>query len=85
MAASSPALLASLVAQVKGIMFYDYAVCGACRGERVYVIRRPENRYDCNCLDVRLSRGRSLLGHLEAPVAARLSPVMRDARAVVSG
>ena len=60
------------------MMFYDFGVSGACRGESVVVAQRPDNAYDANCLDVRLVRGQYLLGHLEAPMAARLSPMMRD-------
>ena len=78
-------LLAALVAQTKGIKFYDLQTCGACRGECVFLVRRPDSVYDVNCLDVRLARGRFLLGHLEAPVAARLSPLMRDVPVEVSG
>ena len=75
--------LGSLIAQVKGVKFYDLQASGACLGDRVLLIRRPDNPYDVNCLDVRLGRGRGrgrpLLGHLEAPIAAFLSPDARDA------
>ena len=47
-------VLASLVAQVRGVMFYDYDVSGACWGTAVYLVRRPDDRYDVNCLDVRI-------------------------------
>ena len=40
--------------------------------------RQPNNQFDVNYLDVRLVCGRLLLGHVEAPVAARLSPLMRN-------
>ena len=53
--------------------------------ECVHVVRRPDNPYDINCIDVRLVRVCNLLGHIEAPMAARLSPVMRDVAVVVSG
>ena len=79
-------VLASLVAQVRGVMFYDYGVSGACWGDNIYLVRRPDDRYDVNCLDVRLMRGRPyLLGHLAAPVASLLSPLMRDLSLEVSG
>lgn len=83
--ACAESVLASVVARVKGVMFYDYATSGACHGDRVYILRRPDNQYDSNCLDVRLAHGSYLLGHLEAPMAARLSPVIRDVSVVVSG
>ena len=84
MASVNRVVLASLVAQVRGIMFYDLSVSAVAMGEQVYLVRRPDNRY-INCLDVRL-RGRPyLLGHLVAPVAALLSPLMRDVSLEVSG
>ena len=77
--------LGSFVAQVRGIRFYDFGVSGACQGESVVVGRRPDNVHDINCLDVTLVRGGYLLGHLEALMAARLSPMMRDLNVAVSG
>ena len=78
--------LASLVAQVRGVMFYDFGVSGACWGDTIYLVQRPDDRYDVNCLDVKLMRDRPyLLGHLAAPVAALLSPLMRDLSLEVSG
>ena len=76
-------MLASLVS---GVMFYDLAVSGACYRDHVYLVRRAHDRYDANCLDVRVVRGRPyLVGHLAAPVAALLSPLMRDVSVDVSG
>ena len=78
-------VLASLVAQV---MFYDYDVSGACWGTAVYLVQWPDNRYDVNCLDIRVICGRPyILGHLAAPVAAYmyLSPLMRDLSVEISG
>ena len=51
----------------------------------VVVGRRPDNVHDVNCLDVTLVRGGYLLGHLEASMAARLSPMTRDLNVAVSG
>ena len=53
--------------------------------ESVVVGRRPDNVHDVNYLDLTLVRGGYLLGHLEASMAARLSPIMRDLHEVVSG
>ena len=78
-------VLAVFVAQTKGIKFYDLRRSGAVRGEGVFLVWRPDNTYDINCLDVRLVRGRTMIGHLEAPVAAQLSPLMRDLPVDVSG
>ena len=79
-------LLASFVAQLKGTKFYDLRVSGACQGDRVFLVRRPENPFDVNCLDVRLVRcPRYLLGHLEAPIATLLSPLMHGLFLEVSG
>ena len=72
---SDRVVLASLVAQVSGVMFYDLAVSGACYRDYVYLVRRPHDRYDANCLDVRVVRGRPyLVGHLAVLVLALLSP-----------
>ena len=84
-AESGRVVLASVVARIKGVMFYNYATSGACHGDRVCILRRPDNQYNSNCFDIRLSRGSYLLGHLEAPMAARLSPVIRDVSVVVLG
>ena len=83
LAASVP--LVSFVAEVKGVKFYDCRGLRACRGERVVLRRQPYNTYDVYCVEVRLQRGRRLLGHLEAAVAARLSPLMRDVPVKVAG
>ena len=68
-------LLAALVAQTKGIKFYDLQTSEACRGDRVSLVRQPDSVYDINCLDVRLARGRFLFGHIEGPIAACLFPL----------
>ena len=78
-------LLAALVAQIKGIKFYDRPMSGACRGECISLVWRLDSVYDVNCLDVRLVHGRFLLGHIEAPDAARLFLLMRDVPVEVSG
>ena len=83
MASFDGVVVGSFVAQVRSIRFYDFRVSGACRGESVIVCRRPDNVP--NCLDVMLVRGGYLLGHLEASMAARLSPMMRFLHVVVSG
>ena len=75
--------LASLVAQVRRVMFYDLQTSGACYGNQGHLVRRPQ---DVNCTDVSLVCGRPfLLGNLEAPVAALVSPLMRDFAVEVSG
>ena len=55
------------------------------KGERVTLLRQPGNVFDTNCVDVRLVHGRLLLRHLEAPLAARLSPLMLDLDVEVTG
>ena len=66
-------VLVVLVAQVKGVRFYDLRNSGLGKGERFILMRQPGNAFDC--VDVRIVRGRLLLGHLEAPLA---SPLMLD-------
>ena len=84
MASLHSVILASFVAQVKSVMFYDLSVSGAGRGDSVYLVRAPYNPYDCNCLDVRCACGRPYtLGHLTALIAALLSLLMRDVSVAV--
>ena len=52
MAECQPTVLASLVAQVRGVMFYGLQMYVAREGEHVVLVRRPNNPYDNNCLDV---------------------------------
>ena len=77
-------VLASFVAQVRGVKFYGFERAGARRGQRVVLQRQPHNAYD-NCVEVRLLPGRQLLGHLEAALATLLSPLMRDVSVDVAG
>ena len=59
-------------------MFHGLQVHGARLAERVVLVRRPDNPYDSNCLDVRVVRSSLslLLGHLAAEVAAHLSSLL---------
>ena len=65
MASFDGVMLGSFVAQVRGIIFDDFGVLVASRGESIVVDRRSNNAYDANELDVRLARWRYLLGHLQ--------------------
>jgi len=47
-------VLASFAAQVRGIVFYGLQVHGARLAERVVLIRRPDNPYNNNYLDVQV-------------------------------
>ena len=46
MASFDGVVLGTFVAQVRGIIFSDFGVSGACRGENLVVGRRPDNVYD---------------------------------------
>ena len=68
-------VLVSFVPQVRNVMFYDFGLPGACRGESFVIARRPDNA--CNNvlhLDVTLVRGPYCLGHSEASMATCLYP-----------
>ena len=78
-------VLAVFVAQTKGIKFDDLHTSGAVRGKQVFLVRRPNSPYNVKCLDVQLTCGGFMIGHLEAPVAAYLSTLMRDTLVDVSG
>ena len=69
-------LLASFVAEVKGMMFYYLRRSRASRGEHMMLRRQPSNAFDAKCVEVRILRCEHLVGHLEAAVAARVSPLM---------
>ena len=71
MAECESVVLASFVTQVRGVMFYSLQVHGARLAEQVVLVRRPDNPYDNNCLDVRVVRNSLsfLLGHLAVEVA----------------
>ena len=71
-------VLVSFVAQVRNIMFYDFGVPGACRGESFVVARRPDNACNAKYLNVTLVRDPYCLGHAEASMATCLSPIIRD-------
>ena len=58
MAQCESVLLASLVAHVRGIMFYCLQVHEARLAGRIVLVRRPDN----NCLDVRVVRSSSIQG-----------------------
>ena len=55
MAECESVVLASFVAQVRGVMFYGLQVYRARLAERVVLVRRPDNPYDNNYLDVRVA------------------------------
>ena len=71
MAECESVVLVSFVTQVRGVMFYGLQVHGARLAEWVVLVRRPDNPYDNNCLEVRVVRSSLsfLLGHLAAEVA----------------
>ena len=55
MMAECESVLASFVAQVRGVRFYGLQVHGARLAEQVVLVRRPENPYDNNYLDMRIA------------------------------
>lgn len=69
-------VLASFIAQVRGVMFYGLQVHGARLGEWVVLVRRPDNPYDNNCLDVRIVRSSLsfLLGLLSSLICCAMLP-----------
>ena len=70
---SSSVVVASFVAQVRGVVLNDYP-SGVQSGLNVLLLRRPGSRYDCNCIAV--VRLGSTVGHLEGSTAAVISPLM---------
>ena len=57
---------------------YNLQTSGACEGERISLVRRPDSVYDVKSLDMGLAHGRFLLDRIEAPIAARLFPLRCD-------
>ena len=80
MAEYESVVLASFVAQCRGLMFYELQVCRATRGDRVFFVRRPDDRHNANSLEVRIACDHRsyMLGHLAAEVAAHLVPLLCD-------
>ena len=77
-------MLAVLVCQVKGVRLHDVGRRGVPIRERLSV-QRARNLHHTNCLNVKLRRNQLLLGHVEAPVAALLSPLICDLSVEVAG
>ena len=67
-------VLASFIAQIRGVMCNEYPYAGAGVGAHVRLVRWPSSPFDSNCIEVRY--GRYLLGHIDAATAAVLSPFM---------
>ena len=56
MAESESVVLASFAAQVRGVIIYGLQAHGAMLAEWIVLVRKPDNPYDCKCLDVRVVR-----------------------------
>ena len=78
-------ILAGLLSYTKGIKFYSLQMPATCKGEHVFLAKRPKSVYNVNRLGVRLACGRFLLSHIEVPVAAHFSALMRDFPSEVLG
>lgn len=73
--------------QIAGLQFYDYddedEIVGKLRpmrGDRLQLIRQPENRYDPNAIEVWWRDGRVQLGHIPRFLAYDLAPLMDEGR-----
>jgi hypothetical protein len=79
------------ITSIAGLQFYDYddadELIGRIRpahGDRVQLVRRPDNRYDHNAVEIWWRDARFMLGHLPRREAAELAPLL-DAGANVRG
>ncbi|MFG6084069.1 HIRAN domain-containing protein [Paracoccus litorisediminis] len=68
---------------IAGLQFYDYnrsdELIGQIRpksGDRLLLIRKPENRHDANAIEIWWREGQHKLGHVPRDVACHLAPAM---------
>lgn len=71
------------VTSIAGLQFYDYdekdELVGQVRpqhGDRIQLVRRPDNRHDRNAVEVWWRDGRFQLGHIPRKEAAELAPLL---------
>lgn len=74
---------------VAGLQYYDYNrlndLLGRLRpsaGERLQMVRQPENPYDANAVELRWRNGQFQLGHLPRQIAAQISPLIDAGHAI---
>lgn len=79
------------ITSIAGLQFYDYdeddELIGSIRpahGDRVQLVRRPDNKYDHNAVEIWWRDARFQLGHVPRREAAELAPLL-DAGANVLG
>ncbi|RYH06525.1 HIRAN domain-containing protein [Tropicimonas sp. IMCC6043] len=68
---------------IAGLQYYDYNavddILGRIRpkrGDRLQLVRQPENPYDGNAVEVWWRNGRLQLGHLPRDVATKVAPLI---------
>ena len=74
---------------IAGLQYYDYdrvddliGRIRPARGDRLLLVRQPDNPYDGNAVEVRWRNGRLLLGHLPRKIAAQIAPMLDAGSAV---
>lgn len=74
---------------VAGLQYYDYDrlddLLGRLRpsaGDRLQLVRQPQNPYDANAVELRWRNGQFLLGHLPRQIAAQISPLIDAGQAI---
>lgn len=74
--------------EVAGLQFYEYYLLDDLTnepirpkfGERIELVRQPDNRHDSNAVEVWYKNGQHQLGHLPRDIAALVAPAMDAGR-----
>lgn len=73
------------ITSIAGLQYYDYddddELIGSIRpehGDRVQLVRRPDNRHDRNAVEIWWRDARFQLGHIPRKEAAELAPLLDD-------
>ncbi len=74
---------------IAGLQFYDYDTVDdligrirPVRGDRLQLVRQPDNPYDGNAIETRWRNGRLLLGHLPRDPAGQIAPLLDAGKAI---
>ena len=76
------------VTEVAGLQFYDADALNLsdelahAQGDDIQLVRRPDNPYDENAVEVWCSNGRHQCGHLPREIAADIAPLLDDLKSV---
>lgn len=74
---------------IAGLQYYDYDTVDELigrilpkRGDRLQLVRQPDNPHDGNAVEIRWRNGRLLLGHLPRDPARQIAPLLDAGRSI---